>query len=90
VQGGSWHNAAPKLLASSAFGDMISTSALPRNWGGQNLLDDVVMTTQTRMLPNMVKVGRPYALTPCSTVARDWTQQTAALEVTRLRAAPIT
>jgi hypothetical protein len=63
VQGGSWHNAAPKLLASSVFGDMISTSALPRNWGGQNLLDDVVMTTQTRLLPNMVKVGATLTTT---------------------------
>eukprot|EP00882_Tetradesmus_deserticola_P030684 GHRQ01034569.1.p2 GENE.GHRQ01034569.1~~GHRQ01034569.1.p2 ORF type:complete len:127 (-),score=25.23 GHRQ01034569.1:228-608(-) len=56
VQGGSWHNAPPKLLARSAFGDMISTSVLPRNWGGQDLLEDVVMTTQTLLLPNMVKV----------------------------------
>ncbi|KAF6259300.1 hypothetical protein COO60DRAFT_1024205 [Scenedesmus sp. NREL 46B-D3] len=63
VQGGSWHNAAPKLLASSTFGDMISTSALPRNWGGQNLLDDVVMTTQTLLLPNMVKVRQTMRYT---------------------------
>jgi hypothetical protein len=63
VQGGSWHNVPPKLLASSVFGDMISTSALPRNWGGQNLLDDVVMTTQTRLLPNMVKVRQTMRYT---------------------------
>lgn len=63
VQGGSWHNAAPKLLASSQFGDMLSTSALPRNWGGQGLLDDVVMTTQSRLLPNMVKVRQTMRYT---------------------------
>jgi hypothetical protein len=68
VQGGSWHNAAPKLLASSTFGDMISTSALPRNWGGQNLLEDVVMTTQTRMLPNMVKVRLKRRLWLCDCI----------------------
>jgi hypothetical protein len=72
VQGGSWHNAAPKLLASSAFGDMISTSALPRNWGGQNLLDDVVMTTQTRMLPNMVKVRIKCRLRLCDCIELQW------------------
>eukprot|EP00879_Flechtneria_rotunda_P021643 GHRR01022812.1.p1 GENE.GHRR01022812.1~~GHRR01022812.1.p1 ORF type:complete len:360 (+),score=95.99 GHRR01022812.1:1339-2418(+) len=56
VQGGSWQNSPPKLLASTVDANKVSISAMPRNWGSQQLLDDVIMSTQTELLENVVKV----------------------------------
>jgi len=35
----------------------VTTASVPRNWGGQELLDDVLMVTETELHPNVVKVG---------------------------------
>jgi hypothetical protein len=50
VQGGSWQNLAPKVLEGRLApapngmpGSVIRTRVQPRNWGGQELLQDVVM-----------------------------------------------
>lgn len=56
VQGGSWQNGPPQLVASSVGAASITTASVPRNWGGQELLDDVLMVTQTQLTPNVVKV----------------------------------
>lgn len=56
VQGGSWQNSLPRLLASSVGSATVTTAAVPRNWGGQQLLDDVLMVTQAQLLANVVKV----------------------------------
>jgi hypothetical protein len=58
VQGGSWQNGPPKLVSNSMGGHSVTTTSVPRNWGGQELLDDVLMTTETEIHPNVVKVGR--------------------------------
>jgi hypothetical protein len=34
-----------------------TVAAVPRNWGGQQLLDDVLMITEAELHPNVVKVG---------------------------------
>jgi hypothetical protein len=58
VQGGSWQNGPPKLLASSMGAASLTVASVPRNWGGQQLLDEVLMVTETELHPNVVKVGR--------------------------------
>jgi hypothetical protein len=35
-----------------------TVAAVPRNWGGQQLLDDVLMITEAELHPNVVKVGQ--------------------------------
>ncbi|KAI8470613.1 MAG: hypothetical protein J3K34DRAFT_419758 [Monoraphidium minutum] len=52
VQCGSWQNRPARLLSSAVEGAppaRVLTSALPRNWGGQQLLEDVIMTSDYRM-----------------------------------------
>jgi hypothetical protein len=61
VQGGSWQDGPPKLLASSMGAASLTVASVPRNWGGQQLLDDVLMVTETELHPNVVKVGRGQA-----------------------------
>lgn len=56
VQGGSWQNGPPKLLASSMGAASVTVASVPRNWGGQQLLDDVLMVTETELHPNVLKV----------------------------------
>lgn len=34
----------------------ITVASVPRNWGGQQLLDDVLMVTETELHPNVLKV----------------------------------
>jgi hypothetical protein len=34
----------------------VTTASVPRNWGGQQLLDDVLMVTETELHPNVAKV----------------------------------
>lgn len=34
----------------------MSTSAVPRNWGSQGLVDDVVMLNEARLMGSVVKV----------------------------------
>lgn len=58
VQGGSWQNGPPKVLASSMGAASATVAAVPRNWGGQQLLDDVLMITEAELHPNVVKVGQ--------------------------------
>lgn len=56
MQGGSWQNGPPKLLASSMGAASVTVASVPRNWGGQQLLDDVLMVTETELHPNVLKV----------------------------------
>lgn len=57
MQGGSWQNGPSKLLESSRGAGSVSVAAVPRNWGGQQLLDDVMMLTDTELHRNVAKVG---------------------------------
>jgi hypothetical protein len=34
----------------------VTVASVPRNWGGQQLLDDVLMVTETELHPNVLKV----------------------------------
>jgi hypothetical protein len=44
VQGGSWQNRPSRVLRCEAVApNRIVTAVNPRNWGGQQLLEDVVM-----------------------------------------------
>jgi hypothetical protein len=55
VQCGSWQNQPARLLNSRVDGTpptRVVTTSLPRNWGGQELLDDVIMTSDYSLLPD--------------------------------------
>jgi hypothetical protein len=56
LQGGSWQNLSPKLLSVDAQDSLITTTSIPRNWGGQQLVDEVVMTSAVSMDNDVVKV----------------------------------
>eukprot|EP00775_Hariotina_reticulata_P008538 gene8538-8720_t len=56
VQGGSWQNRLPEVLKSQVRGGSVVVRSHPRNWGGQQLLQDVVMTTKVTMLDKIIKV----------------------------------
>lgn len=62
-QGGSWQNRLPEVLESQVRGGSVVVRSHPRNWGGQQLLEDVVMTTKVTMWDKVVKV---------STAVRGW------------------
>lgn len=55
-QGGSWQNLSPKLLSVDAQDSLITTTSIPRNWGGQQLVDEVVMTSAVSLDNDVVKV----------------------------------
>eukprot|EP00879_Flechtneria_rotunda_P002025 GHRR01002203.1.p1 GENE.GHRR01002203.1~~GHRR01002203.1.p1 ORF type:complete len:408 (+),score=103.77 GHRR01002203.1:868-2091(+) len=56
VQAGSWQNQAPLLLQADVHEGVVTATVVPRNWGGQELLPDVVMTTKVQLLGDVVKV----------------------------------
>jgi hypothetical protein len=56
-QGGSWQNQLPQVLKSQLRKGSVSVRSHPRNWGGQQLLEDVVMTSKVTMLDKVVKVS---------------------------------
>eukprot|EP00775_Hariotina_reticulata_P005646 gene5646-5885_t len=56
LSGGSWQNLSPKLLSVDAQGSSITTTSIPRNWGGQQLVEDAVMTSSVSLDNNLVKV----------------------------------
>jgi hypothetical protein len=50
VQGGSWDNAPSKLVSIQKLSDIeIITKCHPRNWGGCQLCEDVLMTTHIKL-----------------------------------------
>lgn len=61
VQGGSWQNGPPRLVANNLGGDSVAVTSVPRNWGGQQLMDDVLMVTETKLLPDVIKVSLDQA-----------------------------
>ena len=56
VQGGSWQNAPARVLevttAHNGGAQRLATRVVPRNWGGGQLMDDVVMTCDVQLLPD--------------------------------------
>ena len=63
VQCGSWQNAPAALVNASVGAGGVRTAAKPRNWGNQELLDDVIMTSDYSLAPDALRVefGLEYA-----------------------------
>lgn len=58
VQGGSWDDQPSKLISIQKLSDTeIVTKCNPRNWGGCQLCDDVIMTTHVKLVGDSAKVS---------------------------------
>jgi hypothetical protein len=65
VQGGSWQNKPARVLVCGhAQGRQLTAASQPRNWAGQELLSDCLMTTAVRFLaedPHLIHVRMTFA-----------------------------
>ncbi|KAI8473268.1 MAG: hypothetical protein J3K34DRAFT_411475 [Monoraphidium minutum] len=64
VQGGSWENRPAQVVAcEKASGQKLRTVVHPRNWAGQQLLDDVTMTAGITLQPDHVHLEHTFEYT---------------------------
>jgi hypothetical protein len=54
VQAGSWSGKSSKLIYSNITGNIMRSSCIPRNWGGEQLLNNVQMDTSIELLNDCV------------------------------------
>lgn len=56
VQCGSWQNAPARVLKCALEGGRITTEVQPRNWAGQQLLEDVVMRSDINIASDHIHI----------------------------------
>jgi hypothetical protein len=57
VQCGSWENLPARLVEASVGEGRVRTSAVPRNWGNQELIEDVLLTSDYSLRPDALAVN---------------------------------